>query len=64
MPSNEFPQFITQCKEDENGDLAFEIPQELLEALDWNEETVIDISVIGERIVLREVKQSNSAETA
>jgi antitoxin component of MazEF toxin-antitoxin module len=63
MPSNEFPQFITQCKEDENGDLAFEIPQELLEALDWNEETVIDISVIGERIVLREVKQSDPEET-
>jgi antitoxin component of MazEF toxin-antitoxin module len=64
MLSNEFPQFITQCKEDENGDLAFEIPDELLDAMGWTEGTVLDISVIGERIVLREVKQSNSAETA
>lgn len=56
------PSFITECSEDEEGNLLFEIPDELLEALGWHEGTVLDISVVGERLVLREVIQSDSDE--
>jgi len=50
------PQFITTCEEDEDGNLAFEIPEELLDAMGWKEKTVLDISVLPGTIVLREVK--------
>ena len=52
------PSFITTCEEDENGDLALDIPQELLEALGWGEGTVLDISALPGRIVLREISSN------
>ena len=52
------PQFITICEEDENGNLVFEIPEELLEAMGWGYGTNIDISTLPGTIVLREVKNS------
>lgn len=59
MPGIDSPSFITECSEDEDGNLLFEIPDELLEALGWKEETVLDISVIGERLILREVARTD-----
>jgi len=50
------PSFITTCEEDEDGNLAFEIPEELLEAMGWKEGTTLDIGVLPGTIVLREVK--------
>ena len=58
------PSFITTCSEDEDGNLLLEFPDELLEAMGWSEGTVLDISVVGERIVLTEVKRSDLEETA
>jgi len=40
------------CQENEEGDLFFELPDELLEMLDWKEDDTINIEVIGDRIVL------------
>jgi len=54
--------FTTTCSEDEEGNLLFEIPEELLEAMGWGEGTVLDISAIGERLVLREVQRSDPEE--
>jgi bifunctional DNA-binding transcriptional regulator/antitoxin component of YhaV-PrlF toxin-antitoxin module len=48
------PSFITTCSEDEDGNILFEFPDEFLEALGWKEGTTIDISIVGDRIVLRE----------
>jgi hypothetical protein len=56
------PSFITTCSEDEDGNLLLEFPDELLQAMGWGEDTVLDISVVGERIVLTEVKRSDSDE--
>ena len=56
------PSFITTCSEDEDGNLLLEFPDELLEAMGWGEGTTLDISVVGERIVLSEVKRSDSDE--
>jgi bifunctional DNA-binding transcriptional regulator/antitoxin component of YhaV-PrlF toxin-antitoxin module len=56
------PSFITECSEDEEGNLIINFPDELLEAMGWGEDTVLDISVVGERIVLTEVKRSDSDE--
>jgi hypothetical protein len=58
------PSFITECSEDEEGNLVINFPDELLEAMGWGEDTVLDISVIGDRIVLTEVKRSDLEETA
>ena len=58
------PSFITTCSEDEDGNLLLEFPDELLEAMGWGEGTTLDISVVGERIVLTEVKRSDLEETA
>jgi hypothetical protein len=51
------PSFITECSEDEEGNLILPIPDELLESMGWTEGTFLDISVIGDRIVLREVQE-------
>ena len=53
------PSFITTCSEDEDGNLLLEFPDELLEAMGWGEETVLDISIIGDRLVLQEVRETD-----
>jgi bifunctional DNA-binding transcriptional regulator/antitoxin component of YhaV-PrlF toxin-antitoxin module len=60
---NQTPSFITTCSEDENGDLALDIPQELLETLGWGEGTLLDISTLANSIVLRKVEQAPEPET-
>jgi hypothetical protein len=54
------PSFVTECSEDEEGNLVINFPDELLEAMGWGEDTVLDISVIGDRLVLQEVREANS----
>jgi hypothetical protein len=54
------PSFITECSEDEEGNLVINFPDELLEAMGWGEDTVLDISVIGDRLVLQEVREADS----
>ena len=54
MPSNENPKFITTCEEDEEGNLVLPFPEELLEAMGWGEGTVLDIDVLGNRVIFRE----------
>jgi hypothetical protein len=58
------PQFITQCEEDEDGNLALQFPDELLEAMGWGEGTILDISAIGNRIVLQEVREADPGQDA
>ena len=60
MPGPESPKFITECSEDEEGNLVLNFPSELLDAMGWKEGTVLDIDVIGERLVLREVRQTDN----
>jgi hypothetical protein len=54
------PSFITECSEDEEGNLVINFPDELLEAMGWGEDTILDISVIGDRLVLQEVRETDS----
>jgi hypothetical protein len=58
------PSFITECSEDEEGNLILNFPDELLEAMGWGEGTILDISAIGDRIVLQEVREVNSGQSA
>jgi bifunctional DNA-binding transcriptional regulator/antitoxin component of YhaV-PrlF toxin-antitoxin module len=58
------PSFVTECSEDEEGNLVINFPDELLEAMGWGEDTVLDISVVGERIVLTKVERSDLDEVA
>ena len=54
------PSFITECSEDEEVNRVINFPDELLEAMGWGEDTVLDISVIGDRLVLQEVREADS----
>jgi hypothetical protein len=62
MPTAEYPKFITTCEEDEDGNLILNFPEELLDAMGWGDGTTLDIDVIGDRLVLREVRQTGSEE--
>lgn len=64
MSQFDIPSFVTQCSEDEEGNLLFEIPDLLLEAMGWSEGTFLDISVIGDRLILREVVQTDVEQVA
>ena len=59
----EYPKFVTTCDEDEDGNLILPFPEELLEALGWTEGTTLDFDLVGERLIIREVKRSDSDET-
>jgi antitoxin component of MazEF toxin-antitoxin module len=63
MPVNS-PKFITQCEEDEEGNLVLTFPDELLEAMGWEAGTTLDIDLLPNTIVLREVKRSDLEETS
>lgn len=55
----EYPKFITTCEEDEDGNLILPFPEELLEAMGWGDGTTLDLDVIGDRLVIREVIQTD-----
>ena len=57
MSTADYPKFITNCEEDEDGNLIINFPDELLEAMGWREGTTLDIDVIGDRLVIREVER-------
>ena len=59
MQSTNFPSFITNCEEDENGNLAITFPEELLEALGWAEGTTLDFAIIGNRLIVQAVVGSD-----
>ena len=63
MLGTDSPKFITQCEEDEDGNLILAFPDDLLEAMGWGEGTEIDIEVLPNTIVLREVQRSDLEET-
>jgi bifunctional DNA-binding transcriptional regulator/antitoxin component of YhaV-PrlF toxin-antitoxin module len=62
MPGNEYPKFITNCEETEDGDLVINFPEELLEAMGWGDGTTLDIDVLGDRLILREVVATDNPE--
>ena len=49
------PKVITKCETDEEGNLLLAFPEELLEAMSWEEGTMIDWSVSPGAITLREI---------
>ena len=58
----EYPKFITTCDEDEDGNLILNFPEELLEALGWTEGTTLDFDLIGDRLIIREVRRTDVEE--
>ena len=62
MPTDN-PKFITHCEEDEDGNLVLNFPEELLDAMGWGDGTFLDIDVLGDRVVIREVRPDTSEET-
>lgn len=61
---SESPKFVTTCEEDEDGNLVLNFPEELLEAMHWKGGTTLDIDIIGDRLVLREVVRTDCEEIA
>lgn len=64
MSTLDQPSFVSTCSEDEEGNLLFEIPDLLLESMGWHEGTVLDISVVGDRLTLREVVPVDDGQAA
>ena len=56
------PSFVTTCTEDEDGNVVLDIPEELLETMGWGEGTVLDITALPGRILLRKVEPSPESE--
>ena len=56
------PKFITHCEEDEDGNLVLNFPEELLDAMGWKEGTMLDIDVLGDRVIIREVVANDLEE--
>ena len=52
---NEYPKFVTTCEEDEDENLILNFPEELLEALGWSSGTTLDLDIVGDRLIIREV---------
>jgi len=59
----EYPKFITTCDEDEDGNLILPFPEELLDAMGWGEGTTLDLDVVGDRLVIREVVCTSDDQT-
>jgi hypothetical protein len=51
----ESPKFVTTCEEDEDGNLILPFPEELLDAMGWCEGTTLDLDILGDRLIIREV---------
>ena len=61
---NEGKEIITLSEEDEDGNLILPFPEELLEAMGWGDGTTLDLDVIGDRLVIREVLPTDVEEDA
>lgn len=55
---------ITQLETDEDGNLALNFPEELLEALDWREGDFLDIQAFAGRIVLSKLSSEGTEDPA
>ena len=66
MQSNDLAanSYITECSEDEEGNVVLEIPDGLLETLGWGEGTELEIDVVGGRIVLQQVPPATAEQSA
>lgn len=60
----EVTSYLTQCEEDEEGNLVLSFPDELLEAMGWREGTVLDITAELGKIVLREFSEATPGESS
>lgn len=61
---SEYPKFITTCEEDEDGNLILPFPEELLNAMGWGDGTTLDLDIIGDRLVIREVVCTSDGEVS
>jgi bifunctional DNA-binding transcriptional regulator/antitoxin component of YhaV-PrlF toxin-antitoxin module len=55
---SESTRYITQCEEDEDGNLILTFPDELLDTLDWHEGDELEFDVLQDRITMRRVSHA------
>lgn len=53
--------YIGQVIEDEDGELAVELPIPMLEQLGWDEHTLLEWIIEEERVILKEVEDAGSS---
>jgi hypothetical protein len=58
----EYPKFVTTCEEDEDGNLILPFPEELLDAMGWGGGTTLDLDIVGDRLIIREVVAATDEE--
>ena len=57
MPTSET--FIVTLQQDENDDLLFEIPDQVLETLGWTEGDELEFEAVGDSVRVRKVESGS-----
>lgn len=64
MPGTNSTIYTTKCETDEEGNLVLEFPDELLDAMGWEEGTELEFDMLPNTIILREVRPDTPEETS
>lgn len=64
MPGPNSTTFTTKCDTDEHGNLVLEFPDELLDAMGWKEGTELEFDLLPDTLIMREVRQDNTAKVS
>jgi bifunctional DNA-binding transcriptional regulator/antitoxin component of YhaV-PrlF toxin-antitoxin module len=62
MPGPDKIVYTTTCGTDEEGNLVLEFPDELLDAMGWQEGTELEFDALPNTLILREVGKDTSEE--
>ena len=54
---SEIQRFVTHCEEDEEGNLVLAFPDDLLDLMGWGEGTDVEISTLGDSIIIRSLSE-------
>ena len=55
--------YFVELQEDQNGDLICQIPEEVIETLDWEDGTLLTWNIKGDGIILQSLNNENGYET-
>lgn len=54
--------YIIEVQEDESGELFVELPDDLIDVLDWEEGDILDWKIKGDSVILSKLNDSSTVE--
>lgn len=54
--------YIIEVQEDESGELFIELPDDLIDVLDWEEGDILDWKIKGDSVILSKLNDSSTVE--